>query len=182
MNCFQQIKYKIWIFLLTKRNIILNYNKPVNWNTKINTSNKFLICMPSNKAEIDIVNQFLNNIILKQNQTIDIIFADKFQENFKQFNYYNKKYLYPKVKNINHFPIKKVITSNIDNKYDITIDLNMGINILSNYIAATKAKNISVGFNNKFSKDFLTTTVILNSQSGYSNSIKTIFKLVEIIN
>ncbi|MEA3500317.1 MAG: hypothetical protein U9R41_04770 [Candidatus Marinimicrobia bacterium] len=160
----------------------MNYNKSFNWNTKVNDSKNILICMPSNKVEINIVNQFLDKITLKQDQKIDIIYLDRFKEDFILYNYYNREYLYPNVKNINHFPIKEAAISYIDNQYDITIDLNTGINILSNYIAATKAKNISVGFNNKFSKDFLTATIMENDQSEYNNSIKTIFQLVEIKN
>lgn len=182
MNFFSKTKYKIWIFFLKKRNIILNYNKPFNWNTKVSDSKNILICMPSNKAEINIANQYLDKITLKQDQKIDIVYLDRFKENFNQCNCYNRKYLYPDVKNINHFPIKKTTISYIDNQYDITIDLNKGINILSNYITATKAKNISVGFSNEISKDFLTATIMLNDQSEYSKNIKTIFELVEIKN
>ena len=182
MNYFQKIKYKIWIFLLKRGGKILSNKESINWGRKINNSNKFLICMPSNEVEMNITNQLFENITLKQNQTIDIIFLEKFQKDINQYNYYNKKYIYPNVKDINHFPIKKTLISYIDNQYDVTIDLNIGINILSNYIAATKAKNVSVGFNNKFSQDFLTATVILKDKSEYGNGIKTICKLLKIIN
>ncbi|MEA1986115.1 MAG: hypothetical protein U9N76_01335 [Candidatus Marinimicrobia bacterium] len=160
----------------------MNYKKPYSWTEKLDKSKSILICMPLNKIEINAVNIFLDNAQSDINKSIDIVIPKKFVSNFKNFNYYNNIFLYPEVNSNNNIPIKQKTISYIDKKYDIAIDLNMEKNILSNYIAGVKAKKISVGFNNEFSKEFLMTTVIINNQSKYRESIKSIFKLVEINN
>ncbi len=181
MNIFKKIRYKLWVFTLKKSENILSNKESINWERKVNRSNKFLICMPSNKERFNLANQYFNEIILKAKHKIDIVYHNKFESIISQYNYYDKKYLYPKVENNNKIPIKKGIIENIDGQYDIAIDLNVDINILSNFITATKSKQVSIGFSNQFSEDFLTANIILKDKSGFSEGLKTICKLAKII-